>query len=114
MKDNIKWLYIIIPVLITVIGNILYNVYGSKVKHKIFAIICAAIILLMLIGIAYLLIKKYYLLSLGCLCIIVPCIIIAIGVYTEKIKLVIIGIILIALVSSVIYIVLKMYTRNKK
>ncbi len=113
MKENTKWLCIIVPILVTIIGNILYNRYGSKVKNRVFAIVCVATVLIILIGISYLLIKRYYILSLACLCAVIPGIIIIMGLYTENTNLVIIGTVLIIIVLIVMYVFLKLYVKNK-
>ena len=114
MKNNNKWLFITPALLIMVLSRYILEKYGSEANDKLGFLILGLVILFIIGGILYFVAKKYYLLSLGILTILIPFIIYYLGLYSKNEVFKTIGLVSLLLIMIVWYILLKLHVKNKK
>lgn len=113
MKNDKKWWFFIPGLLGLILSRIISIKYGIGVRDKVGVVILAIIILYLIFSIIYFVAKKYYLIAIGILAIFIPLSMCAIGIYVENERLVNIGLLLVLIVMFVMYILLKIYVKNK-
>lgn len=113
VKDNKKWLFITPALLIMVLSRYILAKYGSEANDKLGFLILGLVILFIICGILYFVIKKYYLLSLGILTILIPFVVYYVGLYSKNEVFKTIGVVALLLIIIGWCIFLKLYLKYK-
>lgn len=113
MKSNNKLKYIISSLLVILIGRYISEKYGQEANEKFTIIVLELVILGLMVIVIYLVAKKYYRFAIGLVALVIPFVMCAIGLYIKNLTLIIIGVILLIIVITVEYIILKKICKNK-
>ncbi|WP_346920425.1 hypothetical protein [Clostridium sp. UBA7339] len=113
VKDNKKWLFITPALLIMVLSRYILAKYGSEANDKLGFLILGLVILFIICGILYFVMKKYYLLSLGILTILIPFVVYYVGLYSKNEVFKTIGVVALLLIIIGWCIFLKLYLKYK-